>query len=338
MITIVDVAKRAKVSNMTVSRVINNATSVSDSTRQRVLVAMEELHYVPNSIARSLISGRTNTIGLIIADMTNPFFTTMARGAEDAAHQHFHRLILCNHDDDIDKEREYIEALISARVDGMIITPASDDSTENLQIVKRHKIPFVFVDRIVSSINADYVVGDNLMAAYELTAHLLRQGHRNIGLISGPVNIHTAKERMKGYEKALREFNIEIRRELIHSLPYSLHEDKTLLGVELSIQSMFRQSPKPTAIFAFNNALAIQAIHALRKAGLKSPDDVAIACFEDVDPHGLLQLEISTACQPAYAFGEQGVHMLFERIKNPDKPYETVTLQPRLYLRGASIS
>jgi len=333
MVTIVDVAKRANVSTMTVSRVINHASSVKEGTRQRVLKVMAELNYMPNSIARSLISGRSHSIGLIIADLTNTFFTTMARGAEDAANQHHHRLILCNHDDDINKERQYIETLISAQIDGMVITPAGDESVTNLSILQNHGIPFVLVDRTVNPILSDQVLGDSFTGAYELTTHLLKQGHRHITLLSGPTHIHTARERMKGYERALSEWEMPVRTELIHTVPYYLHEEGMIREVEQGIASIFSGQMKPTAVFAFNNDLAIHAMRGLRKIGLKSPDDVAIACFEDVDPHGFFQLEISTACQPAYKFGERAVHMLFDRIENPDKPYETVTLQPQLNLR-----
>lgn len=334
MVTIVDVANRASVSTMTVSRVINNATSVSESTRTRVLLAMQELNYVPNSIARSLVSGRTHTLGLIIADLTNPFFTTLARGAEDAAHKHMHRLVICNHDDDIDKERTYIEALISARVDGMVITPASNESAANLNIIKQHRIPFIFVDRIVNSINADHVVGDSMIGAYELTTHLLRQGHRQIGIVSGPLNIHTASERFKGYQAALTDFGVEIRQELVLYMPYGPNVDTAVPAMDQGIRTMLSQNPMPTAIFALNNVIAIQVLRTLRRLGLTVPEDVALACFEEVDPYELMQLDISTAIQPAYALGEESVHMLFRRIENPDKPYESVVLKPRLQLRS----
>ena len=332
MVTIVDVAKRAKVSTMTVSRVINNATSVSETTRARVLLAMQELNYVPNSIARSLVSGRTHTIGLIIADLTNSFFTTLARGAEDAAHKHLHRLVICNHDDDIDKERTYIEALISARVDGLIITPASNESAENLKIIQQHRIPFIFVDRIVNSIKADHVVGDSVSGAYELTSHLLRQGHRQIGIVSGPLNIHTASERLKGYQAALADFGAVAKQELVLYMPYGPSVDTTVPELDQRIRALLSQDPAPTAIFALNNVIAVQVLRSLRRLGLAVPDDVALACFEEVDPYKLMQLDISTAIQPAYAFGEESVNMLFRRIEDPDKPFESVVLKPRLQL------
>lgn len=332
MVTIVDVAKRANVSTMTVSRVINNAASVSEATRARVLLAMQELNYVPNSIARSLVSGRSYTIGLIIADLTNSFFTTLARGAEDAAHKHLHRLVICNHDDDIDKERAYIEALISARVDGLVITPAGNESVENLKIIQQHRIPFVFVDRIVNSIMADHIVGDSMNGAYELTSHLIKQGHRQIGIVSGPLNIHTASERLKGYQAALSDFGIEPRDELTLYMPYGPSLDMEAPELDQRIRALLGQKPAPTAIFALNNVIAVQVLRSLRRFGLDVPRDMALACFEEVDPYALMQLDISTAIQPAYEFGEEGVNMLFRRIENPGRPFESIILKPRLQL------
>lgn len=332
MATMADVARRAKVSPMTVSRVVNNPESVSTATRERVLTAMRDLTYVPNSIARSLISGRTHTLGLIIADLTNPFFTTLARGAEDAAHDHLCRLVLCNHDDDQDKERDYIEALISARVDGMVITPANDGSERNLEFLLNHHIPFILADRLVKNIEADNVVGDSFWGAYELTKRLLDRGHTAIGVITGPLTIHTARERLRGYEFALKERGLSLNPEHTLTIPYSLTPNRSSGGdhVYEVIASMLEQHPAPTAVFAMNNALAIQLLKTLKRMGRRYPDDLDIVCFEDVDPYGLLYPTLTTAVQPAYELGATAVNLLFERIENPSLPLRSVVLRPTI--------
>ncbi len=341
MTTIADVAKRANVSAMTVSRVINETAAVNDATRERILRAMEELNYVPNSIARSLISGKTNTIGLVLADLANPFFTTIARGAEDNAHLHRHRLIICNHDDDAYKEREYIDALISARIDGMVIVPASDASRDSLRQLACHHIPFVMLDRLVSGISADYIIGDNRTAAYRLTSHLIDQGHKHIAIINGPQQIYTAHERFQGYVAALTDHNLPLRQELIKEAsfgPYNHRTKDDSQGFSSTLRNWMQSGPiRPTALVAANNMVAIEILHNLEAMHLRCPDDVALVCFEDIDPYGLLRPSVTSAAQPAYEYGQLAMKMLFERLKSPDRAIQSLILHSEIHYRSSSI-
>ena len=339
MITIADVAKRAHVSAMTVSRVINNTATVSEITRQRVLLAMEELNYVPNSIARSLISGKTATLGLVVADLANPFFTTIARGAEDAAHSNRHRLIVCNHDDDPGKEREYIEALISARVDGMVIVPASDMSRDNLQKLQCHHVPYVILDRLVEGVVADSIVGNNRDAAYQLTAHLLQQGHTQIAIINGPQQIYTARERFQGYLAALADHGLAMQPKFVASASFGPYPHKSSDSHTLSQTLktwMNGADARPTALVAANNMVAIEVLQQLEMMQLHCPDDIALVCFEDIDPYGLLRPTVTAAAQPAYDFGRLAVKMLFERMENPDLDVRSKILPINLHYRASS--
>jgi len=212
--TIRDVARGAGVPPVIVSRVSNNSGPVSEETRQRVESAMEELHYVPNSLARSLRSRRTQTLALVITDVTNLFWTTVARGVEDKAVENGFSMILCNTDEDPEKEQTYLQVLIQKRVDGVIIAPTSRNGT-SLSALSQQSIPFVVIDRRLSGLDADIVRGDSIGGAYQLTKYLIELGHRRIGIIAGPERISTAADRLAGYLKALGEFGIPVDDALI---------------------------------------------------------------------------------------------------------------------------
>nr|NNM90573.1 LacI family DNA-binding transcriptional regulator [Bacilli bacterium] len=338
MITIADVARKAHVSAMTVSRVINNTATVSEATRQRVLDAMESLSYVPNSVARSLIIGKTHTIGLVLADLTNPFFTTIARGAEDTAHDHRYRLILCDHDDNPSKEKQYIDALISARVDGMVIVPANDSSKSTLSKLDCHKIPFVLLDRLVDNIEADTIIGNNREAAFRLTQHLIDQGHRKIAIIIGPQDIYTARERFNGYLEALGSNYLPILPQLITQTSFEPYHKKKDDQPHLfaTIATWMSSADRPTAIIAANNMVAIAVLQQLKALHLRCEEDVALVCFEEIDPHGILEPSLTCAAQPAYQLGKLAVSTLFDRLMHPESPIRTITLPIELHYRSSS--
>jgi LacI family transcriptional regulator len=204
MTTIYDVAKRAGVSPATVSRALSGARGVSEATRQRVLAVAQELQYSPNYIARSLKKRQTNTIALIISDITNPFFTTLARGVEDRASAYGFNTIFCNTDEDPETERAYVELVLRRQVDGLLISSCSDG--RSLSFLSKRSVPVVLVDRKVKDSFWDCVVGDSEYGAYALTKHLIEvHGKRKIAIISGPLVLSTSRERVEGYTRALKE-------------------------------------------------------------------------------------------------------------------------------------
>src|SRR5438270_1653615 len=190
-VTLRDVAAKAGVSAITVSRALNNTGYVSPQTRLRITAAVHDLNYVPNALASSLRSKRTQLLALLVTDVTNPFWTTVARGVEDGAMDAGYGVILCNSDEDRDKEARYLDLLLRRRIDGLVVVPTTE-STEILQNLQRRKVPFVLVDRLVSGVTADSVRGDSRGGACEVTTHLLRTGYRRIGLITGPHTVSTA--------------------------------------------------------------------------------------------------------------------------------------------------
>src|SRR5512139_135818 len=208
MTNIRDVAKLAGVAPITVSRVINGAKNVTEDTRQRVQHAIDQLHYVPNALARSLRSHQTNIFALIVSDITNPFWTTVARGVEDTAAENGFRTILCNTDEDPVKETTYLNLLVERRIDGVIIAPATGDK-KRLALLKQLQVPCVLIDRRVEGFKADLVYGDSRTGARLLIDHLIDLGHRRIVLINGPATISSARDRAEGYRESLEAHGLE---------------------------------------------------------------------------------------------------------------------------------
>ena len=329
MATIREVAARAGVAPITVSRVINGSGYTSEETRKRVEEAIRELEYVPNVLARGLRSRRTHTLGLLVTDVTNPFWTTVARGAEDEAMRAGYALFLCNTDEDVAKQQRYIHALLSRRVEGLIIAPASSEAGP-LRPVARAGVPFVLVDRRVPDVAADLVLGDSVAGARLLAEHLLSQGHRRIGHLGGPVGLSTADEREQGYRQALSAAGVEIEPQWVQRGEY-----KQEAGYRL-MQACLAQPPWPTAVLAANNALAVGALAALRERGLNVPRDMGLVCFDDVPQASQIDPFLTVAAQPAYEFGAVAVRLLFERLSDPKRPPQTVVLPPEMIVRRSA--
>ncbi|HHE71096.1 MAG TPA: LacI family transcriptional regulator, partial [Chloroflexi bacterium] len=219
MPTIKDVARRAGVAPITASRVINNSGYVSAETRRRVEAAIEELGYVPNRVARSLRSKRTQTLALVLTDITNPFWTTVARGVEDAARMGGFSVILGNTDESEPREYEYVQVLLQKQVDGFLLVPTRHGA-RSVALIQRQKVPLVVLDRTVEA-NVDTVRSDSIGGARALTHHLISLGHRRIAMLTGPREVSTAVDRALGYRQALEEAGIPVEGDLIRFGPYT---------------------------------------------------------------------------------------------------------------------
>ncbi|MEF3306198.1 LacI family DNA-binding transcriptional regulator [Paenibacillus sp. GYB003] len=322
MVTIYDIAKRANVSAMTVSRVINDSGRISPKTREKVKRIMEELNYVPNSTARSLVKQETKMLSLLITDITNPFFTTLARGAEDAAMALGYKLLFGNSDEKLSKEREYVDMVMSTRVDGLLFAPASDESAEHLSMLNMHRIPFVLVDRDVPGAEADVVLGENRPGADRLTDYLIGLGHRRIALVNGLRTVSTARERHAGYRDALNRHRIPFDESLVVEYGYNRFDDPDKL------ERLLRLDDPPTAIFAANNVLAVSVIAFLRDKGIGVPDRISVVCFEDVGLASKLDPFLTVAVQPAYDFGYTGVRLLVEKIRRKEAAERQIVRLP----------
>ena len=308
MTTIQDVARLAGVSPVTVSRVINGAANVNAATRARVEEVIREVGYAPNMSARSLRSRQTFTLALIVPDITNAFWTTIARGVEDAAQNEGYSVLLCNSDEDLVKQSGYIEAVYRQRVDGVAVAPFAHDPS-HLARLKEQNIPTVLLDRWVANWDGDSVRADSLAGAYALTNHLLSLGYRRIAVLSGPVNSSTGEERIAGYALALDQAGIAIDPGLLLRGGYSVRS-----GLALASQLLGKGAP-PQAILAANNQLAVGVLDVLRQKGLRMPMDIALVCFDDLPDLSHFYPFLTLAAQPAYEMGMNAGQLLVSRIR-----------------------
>ncbi|MBD8497809.1 LacI family DNA-binding transcriptional regulator [Paenibacillus arenosi] len=328
MATIYDIAKQANVSAMTVSRVINNTGRVSEKTRTKVKQVMEEMHYIPNSVARCLVTQESKVLSLLITDISNPFFTMMARGAEDMAHKYGYRLMFGNSDENLDKERQYVEMILSMRVDGVLFAPSNDMSIEHLRWLERQNVPFVLLDREVPGIACDTVLGDSRIGAKQLVRELIKRGHQKIALVNGLENVSTARERRLGYEDALVEAGLPIEDSLMMNSSY-VHDKQ-----QFSLSHWLQAEPdkRPTAIFAANNMLAMSVLNKLEEEGIKVPEQISVASYDDLGMLEQVNPFISVVSQPAYEFGQQGIQLLLERIRNRNQAPTSVKLPCQVHI------
>ena len=305
--TIRDVAQQAGVAPITVSRVINNSGYVSQDARMRVEAAIAGLNYVPNTLARSLRFKKTRVLALVLTDITNPFWTTVARGVEDVANAHGFNVILCNTDEDEAKQNDYLQVLLQKRVDGFLFVPARS-TAESVRLIREQNVPVVVLDRQIPDVAVDVVRGDSEGGAYQLIRHLLTLGHRRIAVLSGPEAISTATDRVAGYRRAMADAGQPAGAEMVFHGGYSQEG-----GYHMALQAL-AAAPRPSAFFASNNFIAIGAFRALQEAGLRVPEDVAIVSFDDAPNWFLMKPFLTVASQRAYQMGQCATELLLERL------------------------
>jgi LacI family transcriptional regulator len=328
--TLREVALRAGVSAMTVSRVVNGADHVDPETQRRVQEAIVELDYVPNRLARGLVSQKTKTIGVIVPDVVNPFFAPVVRGAESTARKAGYRVLLCNTEGDLRLEREYVGDLVAHRVEGLIIAPASDGSRMCLSPLLKAGFPIVLLDRSLPGMDCDQVVSDSIAGARRLVEHLLRVGHRRIAHITDTEDVSTGRDRLEGYRQALEAHGIEVSEELI----YRTTVDR--IGGYRAAQQILTLDRLPTAIFAVNNMTVVGAMLALRERGLTVPRDMGLVCYDDIEHLAVLSPFMTVVDQPAETFGRVGAQLLLERISGKAGPRcRKILLQSDLIIRDS---
>ncbi|PJF39551.1 MAG: LacI family transcriptional regulator, partial [Chloroflexi bacterium] len=322
-VSIDDVARKAEVSTATVSRVLANKPHVRPEMRQRVWDAVHELNYRPNRVAQSLRSQKSKTIGVIIPDIENPFFTSVVRAIEDVAQGDSYGVFLCNSDEDWKKEQQYINLLRDENVAGIIIAPTG---RRNQKIYREmvSELPTVALDRHMSDVDTDIVRGENIESAYQLVAELIADGHTRIGLVSGLPDVTTSKERKEGYLRALRDHDIAADAALIVETRPKENDGFVATSAMLALPE------RPTAIFAINNLLMVGAFKAIRKQGLLIPDDVALVTFDLMSLNPLIDLPIITIEQPTYELGRRAAEMLLARIGDPEQPTQREILKGRM--------
>ena len=326
MPSIKDVAEAAGVSTATVSRVISNGLHVRPEVRERVMLAIEQLGYRPNLVARSLRSQQSNTIGLILSDISNPFFSSLSRAVEDAAYEQGFNVVLCNTDENPEKEAIYLNLMQDTNVAGTIIAP----TRQTTAALMKSDLPFptVVVDRSIPNGDIDVVVLDNVDAAYRLTTHLIDQGYQRIAALCSDMS--TGLERQLGYERALRAHGMAPRAEYVKYVA-----PKIDTGYAATLKILDLPQP-PDALFTVNSLLAAGALQAIRERNLSIPDQIALVTFDETTWADLVQPAITLISQPTYEMGHAAAELLLQRIANPARSTRQVILKGQLVVRGSS--
>jgi DNA-binding LacI/PurR family transcriptional regulator len=312
--------------------VLNQTRFVSDELRERVMAAMRELQFEPNAAARMLSLKRSNTIGLIVSDIRNPFFASVARGVEDVAQECGYTVILCNSDETLAKETACLKALQSRQVDGVLLASAGAADEFVTRLVQAG-YPIVLVDRDLPDLGLPAVLLDNEGAAYRAVRHLIDRGHQRIAMLSGRASISTTTERVAGYERALRESGLEPDPRLVVS------GESTSEGGAEATDRLLDLDPPPTAIFSGNNLMSIGALHAITRHGLTVPDDIALVGFDDF-PYpwsDAFRPHLTTIAQPTYELGRCAAEMLVQLLRgSTDEASRRAVLEGNLVIRESS--
>jgi LacI family transcriptional regulator len=324
--TIYDVARQAGVSVFTVSAVVNKNGHVSSTLRRRVEAAVEKLQYRPNLLARGLVKNQTHTIGIVVRDIVNPFFPLLVRGAEDAAQKAGYSVLLCNSDDQPQKEEQYLELLLSKRVDGILLNKAPGSLSSSLrQLLADAKVPMVSIMRTVPDLKVDAVVTDDEKGAFEAVSHLARVGHRRIALVSGPLSVSNGKARWRGFRRALEASGLVYEPELMTEGDY--HIDS---GYRAGLSLLPRE---PDAVFAANYLMTVGLMKAAAEMGLSCPEDFGLASFDDYPWLSCFRPRLTTVELPKYEIGATAVQLLLDRISGKDHRRALIKLTPELHVR-----
>ena len=332
MPTITDVAREARVSASTVSHVINETRYVSDEVKQRVHAAMEALNYQPNVIARSLRTRETLTVGVVVSDVTNPFFTSIVRAIEDEVLKQGYSIILCDTDEKPEREQAYLRLLMGRRVDGLIVAPSSGNA-DLLRSAIESGLPVVLLDRSIPGLTADVVLSDNESGAFDAVSYLIGMGHRRIGIIAGRLEVSTGADRMAGYVRAIRTHGIPADESLIEVAKFKrdIAYDKTM--------KMLNRAEPPTALFVCNNVMTAGTMAALKAAGKKVPEDISVIGFDDSEWAALMDPPLTVVAQPIVELGTRAAQTLMRRIsRGRVKTPRAVVLKPELILRDSCAS
>ena len=321
--TIPDVARRAGVSTATAARALGSYGAVSESAREAVLAAAAELGYRRNELARAMITGRTNTIGLVIADIENPFFAGAARGVSDAARAAGYEVVLTNTDEDPDVERSIVRVLLAKRIDGLIVAPTSPDA-HHLVAAQQAGCPVVLLDRRLGGIAVDTVLVDSVAAARNVAERLVTAGHRRIAMVTGGLGaeeraqgrlgVSTGQDRVDGFLAALADAGITDPRAYLRTGAHSPELACALM------KELIALPVPPTAVFASNSRVALGVLKAIREAGLEMPREISMVGFDDADWTSVVNPAISVVAQPTYALGQRAAELLLARISGDEEP------------------
>lgn len=295
-------------STATISRVLNGSGFVSEELRSKILQAVEELNYSPDGVARSMARRQTHTLGLVVSDVTNPFFTQVARGVEDTGQRSGYSVVLCNTDENLDKERAYLSILREKRVDGIMLAVASTE-VKHVQKLRAAGMHLVLLDRFLEDIDAPSVLVDNAAGVCEATRYLLDLGHRRIAIVTGTLTVTTAVERLAGYRQALAGAGLVVDPELIVSGHF------TEEGGKAAGHRLWDLPVRPTAVISSNNVMTTGLLIALHSRGVRIPRDLSVISFDDLPYFQLLDHPLTVISQPTYELGQSACERLLALVQ-----------------------
>lgn len=314
-ITIKDIAERVNVSYSTVSRALKNSVKISTGTKEKIWKIAQELNYIPNITARELSSRKTTTVGYIYTSIGKTSLDPMMEGIEDTVTKEGLQLLSFNSRENVEAERDYLRFLHEKRVEGILIFPVVTNEGNNLSYLKflvESKIPVIMVDRYFPELDTDYVVSDNFRGAYEAVTHLIKLGHRRMGYIMGQEYLTSVCDRLKGYKKALQDYDIDYQEELVKKVI-----PRPILSIEKSYKATKELlKEEPTAIFTYNEIATIGALKAIKEKGIDVPKELAFVGFDEVAVVSHIFMPLTVVIQQTYRIGEIGARMLVERVKH----------------------
>ncbi|AJR08966.1 LacI family DNA-binding transcriptional regulator [Photobacterium gaetbulicola] len=327
MATIKDVARMAGVSTTTVSHVINKTRFVAEATQKKVLAAVEELNYAPSAVARSLKCNTTRTIGMLVTKSTNPFFAEVVHGVEEFCYGAGYTLILCNTEGNLSKQRDYLRMLAEKRVDGLLVM-CSDLDEQLLELLERQKeTPMVIMDWGPESPHTDKIQDNAELGGYVATKFFIEHGHKTIGCLTGHSEKTACRERLKGYRKAMAEAGLEVKEEWI------LEGDFECESAVAAAKQFIAMEERPTAIFCFNDIMAMAMISTFQQAGINVPEDISIVGYDNIDLAPYFSPPLTTIHQPKRRLGKSAVEILMQRVKDKEHAPQVFEMIPELVIR-----
>lgn len=328
MPTLRDVAQLVGVSPATVSRVLNGYPHISEDVRQNVLEAIDRLGYRPNRVAQRLRAARSNLVGLIVTDITNPFFNLIMSSVETVFFERGFSVLMSNTNADPQKEIDYLRIMENEEIAGLIIAPTSENASRVIELAERG-LPVVVIDRRMDNKHVDSVLSNNVEGAYSAVSHLITLGHHRIAHIGGPHHLTSGRERYEGYHRAMQDAHLVVEPGWIRTGDHR-HES----GYEC-VQSLLDLSPIPTAIFVSNNMMTLGALNAIHDRGIRVPEEIAVVGFDDMPWSISLNPPLTTVAQPILQIGYEAASLLLERINQPGLAARTVVLETHLVVRAS---
>jgi LacI family transcriptional regulator/LacI family repressor for deo operon, udp, cdd, tsx, nupC, and nupG len=332
-VTIIDIAKALNISKSTVSRALTNHPNINPETKKAVLELAQEMDYQRNMLSISLVTNKTNTIGIIVPELVNSYFSRVIIGSQEAAYKAGYNVIICQSNENYDQEISNVNIMLSSRVDGVLVSMTKE--TRNFDHLKRFEkkgIPIVFFNRVCDEMIVPKVIVDDFEGAFKLTEHLIETGKKRIAHLAGPDNLIISRKRKEGYLAALKKHQIEIDHELI--IPYDLNLEK----VKIYVNHLINLPNRPDAIFAINDPTAIEVIQILKSKKIKIPKDIAVAGFSNDNYSAFIEPSLTTVAQPVEEIGKVATELLIDQINRDVKDWKAVTkmLDTQLVIRNST--